>query len=201
MDMRRIAVVGSFATGAALALAPLASATPVDPLISVVDSEIAQQNSIFEFEALLAGDSGDITKGGVGVYDTFTTPADLLKDAPDLDNAADASKVTPLEYEVYGVNPIAAGISDSTGPFNVFNGALTEFYDAYNVELYSLLNPTLAIDTIPSADLLGSSETITDAFTNGTGSVSDVATYFFEFGANDLAGYLDLPAFFPSLIP
>ena len=43
MSMRKIAVVGSFAAGAALALAPIASA---DDLSSIVDSEISLSNSI-----------------------------------------------------------------------------------------------------------------------------------------------------------
>ena len=106
-----------------------------------------------------------------------------------------------LDYELYGLSPFVAGVSSDSGSFSVLNGALTEWADASNIELYSLLNPTAAIDTIPATDLIGSTETIADAFANGTGSASDVATYFFEFGANDLAGYLDLPSFFPSLIP
>ena len=51
MSMRKIAVVGSFAAGAALALAPIASA---DDLSSIVDSEISLSNSIFDSEAALA---------------------------------------------------------------------------------------------------------------------------------------------------
>ena len=45
MNIRKIAVVGSFAAGAALALAPIASA---DDLTSIVDSEISLSNSIFD---------------------------------------------------------------------------------------------------------------------------------------------------------
>ncbi len=63
---------------------------------------------------------------------------------------------TLLDYELYGLNPAVAGPASDPGAYNVFNGALTEFDDAYNVELFSLLNPTAAIDTIPMADLFGS---------------------------------------------
>jgi hypothetical protein len=191
MDIRKIAVVGSFAAGAALAFAPLAAAAPTDPLISVVGSEESLLNSLFVSDATLAGvPSTDYTL--VNGFDTIL-PADIT--------AVQDSGTTPFDYLIYGVNPTAAGLATDPGSYNVLNGALTEWADAYNIELYSLLNPSAAIDTIPATDLIGSTETIADAFANGTGSASDVATYFFEFGANDLAGYLDLPAFFPSLIP
>ncbi|MGC2564953.1 MAG: hypothetical protein WA488_04355, partial [Mycobacterium sp.] len=52
MNIRKIAVVGGFAVGAALAFAPLASA---DDLTSVLDSEIAGENSLFQLDATLAG--------------------------------------------------------------------------------------------------------------------------------------------------
>jgi hypothetical protein len=195
MDIRKIAVVGSFAAGAALALAPLAAADPVD-ITTTVDSEIASLNALFLSDTALAGDSADVTGPTATNPFDIITPADITA----VQGAGTAGTATPFDYLVYGVNPIAAGLASDPGAYNVFNGALTEFSDAYNIELYSLLNPTLAIDTIPAADLIGSSETIADAFGNGT-TASDVATYFFEFGANDLAGYLDLPAFFPALIP
>jgi hypothetical protein len=191
MNIRKIAVVGSFAAGAALAFAPLASAV-TDPLISVVGSEESLLNSLFVSEATLAG----VPPADYTLVDGFDTilPADVAKDVP--------LSGTPsiLDYELYGLSPFLAGVSGDSGSFNVFNGALTEFSDAYNIELYSLANPTLAIDTIPATDLIGSTETIQDAFAAGTTATS-VATYFFEFGANDLSAYFDLPAAFPSLIP
>jgi hypothetical protein len=193
MNIRKLAVLGSFAAGAALALAPLASADPAavpDPLLPTVDSEISSMNALFVSEADLAGVGKDVIVG---------TPAQPFDTIPLVD-APHTGTPTFLDYELYGLNPIANSASDP-GAFSEFNGALVNFDDAYNVELFSLLNPTAALETIPAGDLFGSSETITDAFTNGTGSASDVATYFYEFGANDLAGYLDLPAFFPALVP
>jgi hypothetical protein len=188
MDIRKIAVVGSFAAGAALALAPLAAA---DPLTGTVDSEVALLNSLFVGDTTLAGvPTADVaTSTTPGVFDTIV-PADIT--------TVQGSGTTAFDFLVYGINPTAAGLATDPGSYNVLNGALTEWSDAYNVELYSLLNGGALA---PAADLIGSTETIQDAFANGTGSVSDVATYFYEFGANDLAGYLDLPAFFPSLIP
>jgi hypothetical protein len=75
MHIRKIAVLGSFAAGAALALAPLASA---DNLTSTVDSEIAALNALFTEEADLAGDGNDV------IAPTATNPFDTipLADAP-----------------------------------------------------------------------------------------------------------------------
>ena len=74
MNIRKIAVVGSFAAGAALALAPLAAA---DDLTSTLDSEIASMNSLFTSDAALAGDSGDVVAPtDTGPFDTIN-PADV----------------------------------------------------------------------------------------------------------------------------
>ena len=187
MNLRKIAAFGGLAVGAALTLAPLASA---DALSDAVDSEQTLLNSIFVSDATLAG----VPSTDYGLVGGF----DVIKD-PFIDTVQ-GNGTTAFDYLLYGLNP-ADNLATDPGSYNVLNGALTEWSDAYNVELYSLLNPSAAIDTIPATDLIGSTETIADAFANGTGSASDVATYFFEFGANDLAGYLDLPSFFPSLIP
>jgi hypothetical protein len=188
VNIRNIAVFGGLAAGAALAFSPLAAA---DTLGDAVSGEESLLNSIFVSDATLA----NVPASDYSLVDGF----DVIKSAEITTVQGDGT--TPFDFLVYGLNPTAAGLATDPGSYNVFNGALTEWADAYNVELYSLLNPSAAIDTIPAADLIGSTETIQDAFANGTGSVSDVATYFYEFGANDLAGYLDLPSFFPSLIP
>jgi hypothetical protein len=189
MDIRKIAVVGSFAAGAALALAPLAAA---DPLTTTVDSEISSLNALFVSEADLAGVGNDVTAP------TATNPFDIITPA-DITTVQGAG-TTPFDFLIYGVDPANAGLATDPGSYNVLNGALTEWADAYNTELFALANPTAAIDTIPAADLIGSTETIQDAFAAGP-TAADVATYFYEFGANDLAGYLDLPSFFPALVP
>jgi hypothetical protein len=179
LNIRKIAVVGGFAVGAALTLAPLASAVPTDPLISVVGSEESLLNSLFVSEASLAGvPSSDYAL--VGGFDTIL-PTDVIKDAP--------LSGTPsiLDYELYGLNPIVAGVSSDSGSFNVFNGALTEFSDAYNTELWSLANPTAAIDTIPLTDLFGSSTGIAEAL--ATGTASSAVTDFLTDGFADLQGF------------
>ena len=174
---------------AATAAAEGAAAAPAstDPVASIFDSEVSAENSLFQFDALLAGDSNDITVATTpGVFDTFKTPADLLKDAPHLTSAADASHVTPLEYELYGVNPIAAEISTATGPFNEFNGALSEFYNAFNVEAYSLLGGT---GTIPVGDLFGDPTALAHLLGEGT---STAVSSFLTTGFGDLEGFFGI---------
>jgi hypothetical protein len=179
--IRKIAAAALFATGASLAFAPFASADPSSYAVTTLDNEIATQNSILETYALLTGDTADITKHGVGAYDTITqtvTPHLLPGDAT-------YGQVTPLETEIYGANPILAGISSDTGPFNVFNGALTEYYDAYNVLAFAAQNGG-ALDT-NAADYLGSASSINNAL--DTGSVSGAYQYFLNFSLGDLKGY------------
>jgi hypothetical protein len=182
MDIRKIAAVGGLAVGAALAFSPLASA---DPLSGVVDTEIASENSTFEFYALLAGDSADVTKATTaGTFDTIAA-----KDVPffPTTDTTDVSKVTPLEYELYGVNPIAAGISDtppigSDTSFEEFNGATTKFDDAYNVLVYAAEDKNALI---PAGDLFGNH--ITDALAGGTDA--SAFEYFYNFAIGDLSGF------------
>lgn len=181
MYIRKIAAAAGFACGAALAFAPLASADPSDFAVSTLDSEIATQNSILETYALLTGDTAEITKGGAGVYDTInqTVTPHLVP------GISSYGQVTPLETEIYGANPILAGISTDTGPYNVFNGALTEYYDAYNVLAFAAQNGG-HLDT-NAADYLGSSTSIAHAL--DTGSVSGAYQYFLNFALGDLKGY------------
>jgi hypothetical protein len=181
MLIRRIAAAAGFATGAALAFAPLAAADLGDTVTSTLDSEIASQNSLFEFDALLAGDSGDITKGGPGVFDTFTTPGDLAKDAP---QATTYGEVTQLETDLYGANPIVAGISSDTGPYSEFNGALTQFYNAYDVALYASQNNGV-LDT-NTGDYI-ENNALNHALTLGSPTAAE--QYLYNFGLGDLKGY------------
>jgi hypothetical protein len=175
LNIRRIAAAAGFATGAALAFAPLASAdTPT------LDAEIASQNALFEYDALLAGDSADIVKGGPGVFDTFAA-GDLLKDAP---QATTYGQVTPLETELYGANPIVAGISSDTGPYSEFNGALTQFYNAYDVALYASQNNGV-LDT-NTGDYI-ENNALNHALTLGSPTAAE--QYLFNFGLGDLKGY------------
>ena len=99
----------------------------------------------------------------------------------------DGAKATLFDYLIYGADPIKAGLSDGPGAYNLFNGAEVKFLDAFNVELYGLLNNN---ELIPAEYLLGNH--IEDAFAHGDGGVHDVAAYFFNFGMGDLQGYFGL---------
>ena len=168
--------------------ADVAAAVPAatDPVASIFDSEVSAENSLFQFDALLAGDSNDITVATTpGVFDTFKTPADLATDAPHL-TAGSTEAPTSLEYLIYGANPIEAGISTSTGPFNEINGALSEFYNAFNVESYSLLGGT---GTIPVSDLFGDPTALAHLLGEGT---STAVTSFLTTGFGDLEGFLGI---------
>jgi hypothetical protein len=181
MNLRKIAVIGSFAAGAALALAPLAAAdgsAATDPLLPFVDSEISSMNALFVTYADLAGVGNDVMTHGANTFDTIP-----LVDAPN------AGTPSILDFELYGLNPIANAASDP-GAFSEFNGALVNFDDAYNVELFSLLNPTADISTIPLTDLFGSASGISEALaTATTGGTSAVVTDFLTDGFADLQGF------------
>ena len=167
-----------------MAFAPLAQADPA-AVVSVLDSEISAENSLFETYAALAGDSADITKGGPGVFDTFTSATTFAKDAPHLiAGTANYGQVTPLETELYGANPILAGISSDTGPYSEFNGALSQFFNAYDVALYASENNG-ALDT-NTGDYI-ENNALNHALTLGTPTAAE--NYLLGFGQGDLQGY------------
>lgn len=175
MNIRKIAVVGGFAVGAAVTFAPLASA---DDLTTTVSSEIASANDAFQTDTFLTGNYADV------VYHTGGLDTILAADAP-------VSGTTPLDSVLYGIDPVEAGPSAVPGAYDVSNGSLVEFDDAYDIEAYSQLNGG---ELAPAADLLGSSTTITDALETGT--VSGAFTVFFDQGVDDLLGYFGI---FPAI--
>jgi hypothetical protein len=184
MQIRKIAVVGGLAAGAALAFAPLASA---DDLSSVVSGEESLLNSIFVGDADAAGVGSDVTAA------TSTNPFDIITpaDIATVQGSGATLGTTPFDYLIYGVDPTAAGLASDPGSYNVFNGALTEFSDATNVELYSLLNNGDLISGASAAsDLFGSPSEIATAL--GTDSVTGAASDFFNAGLGDLAGFFDI---------
>jgi hypothetical protein len=172
MNLRKIAVLGGFAAGAALTFAPLASA---DPLTTTVDSEISSLNSLFVGEADLAGVGSDVTTP------TATNPFDIITPA-DI-SAVQGTGTTPFDYLVYGVDPSAAGLAGDPGSYTVFNGAETKFDDAYNVLLYAAENKDALI---PAGDLFGNH--ISDALAGGTDA--SAFEYLWNFGVGDLSGFL-----------
>jgi hypothetical protein len=167
-------IITPFGTSAGPAAAT-AAADPaaVTPITSTVNSEIALLNSIFVSEADLAGKGGDVVTHGANTFDTIS-----LTDAPHVGTP------TFLDYELYGLNPIANSSPDP-GSYDVFNGALTEFSNAYNVELFSLLNPGA---TIPLTDLFGNPADIAEALATPASMGGPVVDFLTD-GWNDLLGY------------
>ncbi|MBS9534511.1 hypothetical protein KIH27_13035 [Mycobacterium sp. M1] len=199
MDIRKIGVVGTFAAGAALALAPLAAAdTPAAPdLSSLVSAEQQSMNFLFEANTAIAGDSKDV------VAASATNPFDTIN-AADIDtvqgttvaDGTTSTVPTTFDYLTYGVDPVNAGLAGDPGSYNDLNGALVQFDDALNTELYGLENNNM-LDAGVLTDLFGSDKSIDAALYDSTGafnSVSDTADAFLHNGMGDLAGFFDLGA-------
>jgi hypothetical protein len=178
MNIRKIAVVGSFAAGAALAFAPLAAADPTE-ITTTVDSEISSLNALFTLDTDLAGVSGDVTAPTASNPFDIITPGDIT--------TVQGTGTTPFDFLTYGVDPSAAGLSGDPGSYDVLNGALGKFDDAFNVELYALENNG-ALDP-NTGDFIGSMSSIDAAL--ATGSPTGAAEYFLNFGLGDLQGYFD----------
>ncbi len=159
-----------------MAFAPLAAADPA-AVTSVLDSEISAENSLFESYAALGGVT-DVVKGGPGVFDSFGSVA---TDAP---QATTFGAVTPIETYLYGANPILAGISSDSGPYSEFNGALSQFFNAYDVALYASENNGM-LDT-NTADYI-ENNALNHALTLGTPQAAE--QYLYNFGLGDLKGY------------
>lgn len=152
---------GETATPAAATAAADPAATDIS---STLTSEITSLNGLFDLDATLAGISGDITPGtGALPFDTIPT--------------ADANSI--FDTLVFGLNPDS--VTDGVpGSYDVLNGALGEFDNAYNVELFSLLNGG---DILPVADLIGTHADLLN------GTVSEAISGFLQLGVSDLAGF------------
>jgi hypothetical protein len=183
METRKLGVVAGFATGAAVAFAPLASAAPTDLIDfdSINASQISTLNSLFELGAQLTGvpDSAYAEAGPGGFL--ALTPTGIADYAPVLTDPSQAADVTGLEYYLYGVDPIEAGISSDSGAYNVFNGAAIQFADAYNAGLFQLFNPN---EAVPADILIGSDSNIAAALLT-----DNPAIFFYNFAIGDLSGY------------
>ncbi len=151
MNLRKIAVVGSFAAGAALALAPLAAAdfAAVDPLLPFVDGEVASLNALFLSDRHhLADDGGDC----VIIHDT--PPCFDIINATDV-AAVQGNGTTLFDFlAVREVDPAKAGLASDRVPFTEFNGALARISTTPSTSSCSRwrANPTAVIDTIPLCD-------------------------------------------------
>ena len=127
-------------------------------------AEIEGLNSLFASDVTAAGIDSSKIVDGMGSFDTIAPG-----DTNDIFNTL-----------VFGFNP--DNISTDPGSYDVFNGALTEFANAYNVGLFSLLDPTSTFDP---TDIFG---THADFLAGGaTSAISE----FLQLGVSDLAGYFD----------
>jgi hypothetical protein len=157
---------GESATPAAAdgAAASPAAAFDITPTLT---SEVNALNSLFTLDTTLAAvPSTDVTPGADGFL--VINPAD----------AADDNSI--FNTLVFGLNP--DNVSPDPGAYDVFNGALTEFANAYNVGLVSLLDPTNMFDP---ADIFG-----THAEFLAGGSAAAIGE-FLNLGFQDLLGYFD----------
>lgn len=181
MSMRKIGVVGSFAAGAAVALAPLAAAVgdPFD-FSSIVQGEVQSMNWLFETQAALSGDSADITK-------VVPTQADPLQ----FDTIAKTDMSSTFQQLVYGFNP--DNVAGDPGSYGVMNGALVQFDNGFNSLLFASMNNGDALDWDSGALFGGASaQLIAENALNGWAEASS----YFQFGMGDVLGYFDLSALF-----
>jgi len=159
-------IITPFGTTATPAAATAAADPAANDIGSTITTEINSLNGIFGSDVALSGiPSSDIVQGsGAFPWDTILT----------------ANTNATFDDLVFGFNP--DNVTGDPGAYDVLNGSLTEFANAYNVELYSLLNPGAA-DLIPAADIFG---THADFLNDGVaGAVSD----FLQLGTSDLLGY------------
>ena len=137
-------------------------------------------NALFTADTTLAAvPPADITGGGTGVFDTI-----VPKDIP----TGEAN--TTFDDLVYGFNP--ANLTNDPGAYDVFNGALARFDDAYNIGLYALENNGALLPTADFAtDLFGNPGSLSTelAGLTATQAVSDLLGN----GFSDLLGYFCHP--------
>ena len=181
MDIRKIAVVGGFAVGAALTLAPLASADNTTDLTSAVSSEIASLNSTFTSDATLFGVGSDL------IAPTAGQPFETIS----LLGAPDTGTPNAFDYFLYGLNPApepAGNAVSDPGAYDLFNGALVRFDDAYNIGLYALENNGALLPAADYAtDLFGNTASLTTELSGLT--ATQAVTDLLGNGFSDLLGY------------
>jgi hypothetical protein len=177
MNLRKIAVVGGFAVGAALTLAPLASADNTTDLTSAVSSEITSLNSMFTSDADLFGVGKDLIGPSAG------QPFETIS----LVGAPDSAPFNSFDYFLYGLDP-ATNAKDDPGAYELFNGALSRFDDAYNIGLYALENNGALLPAADYAtDLFGNTASLTTELSGLT--ATQAVTDLLGNGFTDLLGY------------
>ncbi|GFG70085.1 hypothetical protein [Mycolicibacter senuensis] len=184
MNIRKIGVVGAFAAGAAFAMAPLAAADPGDApdFSNILLGQVQSMNWLFGSQATASGVEGDLINAGDPTLEdplSFSTIS-----ADDLtDNPAFAAMLFGPNWE--------AEMSSDPGSYSLFNGALTQFYDASNVLTYALMTGGGEIDVADAGDYLFGSDTAIAESLEGDGFFADFGN-FFNAGMADLFGYFGL---------
>lgn len=184
MSIRKIGVIGSFAAGAALALAPLAAAADEDTTpkpfdwSGIVNSQHQSMNWLFNTGATLTDVPKDDIVAASDAYPFATISRENL-----LENA-DFAKL------IYGSNWEDEMSSGATGSYNLLNGALMEFNNGSNTFLWALMNNGDTLDWDSGALFGGNAAMeIADNATSGWTQASD----YFELGFQDILGYFAVP--------
>jgi len=159
------------------AAATAASDPAADDLSSTLSAEISSLNTIFQGDVAAAG-------GSASDYTANAQGFDVINPSEISSVQGSATDLTSFDYLVYGLNP-ASNLATDPGSYNVLNGALVEFDDAYNSLLYAA---DYSGNLIPATDLFGSATEIGAAL--GTGSDLGAAGEFFSNGLADLLGML-----------
>jgi hypothetical protein len=140
--------------------APAQTTTAPTDIDNTLANEIVQLNNLYELDGKLADVYGDIA------------PHTAVGTNVGLDTLPSADVNTTFADLVSG-----AATNPDTSSADVRNGALAEFFNADNVELYSLLNSG---DLLPSGDVIGTAL--------GT-SVSTAITDYLQAGVTDLGSF------------
>lgn len=179
MNLNKIGVIGTFAAGAALALAPLAAAEEPEAFdwSGIVKSQHDSMNWLFTTGASVSGVPATDIVPASATYPFATISHDDL-----LGQEAFAQLL-------YGANWAEEMSDGDSGSYNLLNGALMEFNNGSNTFMWALMNNGDNLDW-DSGALFGGSAAIAiadAAATSGDGWAQ--AGDYFELGFNDLLGY------------
>lgn len=179
MSIRKIGVIGSFAAGAALALAPLAAADDPAPFdwSGIVKSQHDSMNWLFTTGASVSGVPAAEVVPASPTYPFATISHDDL-----LGQEAFAQLL-------YGANWADEMSSGASGSYNLLNGAVMEFYNGGNTAMWALMNDGANLDWDSGALFGGNAamQIAIDAADSSDGWTQ--ASAYFELGFNDLLGY------------
>lgn len=179
MNLNKIGVIGTFAAGAALALAPLAAAEEPAPFdwSGIVKSQHDSMNWLFTTGANASGVPATdiVAPGATNPFATISHDDLLAQEA--------------FAQLLYGANWAEEMSSSDSGSYSLLNGAVMEFYNGSNTVMWALMNDGDNLDWDSGALFGGdAAEAIaTAAAASGDGWAQ--AGDYFELGFNDILGY------------